>query len=508
MVTLRKLVERVGAESIQGSLERPIAGIACQAAKIRPGMAFVAVPDSEVEPVESFYTALDRGASVVFCEPNRFSPRKATKIEVGDIRAALADLAAAWHRYPSQKLQVVGIAGDHPINPFLAQMIRRLLEAAGLKTGLISSMRQEIGERILIPAFKPLECLEIQDMLAQMVQAGVAACVVEMDLLGVARQSYRHVDFDHLIHHGDHPHVSPLHSVDYSAWKHEPSAEHLGLNLKPKGRQWFLQFQPNGQAGGNFDIEVRLAGEDLVEAGAVRSRFRRWGTHAHLVTSSYGVWEAELPLVGRSNLALVTAALAVGDVLDLPSPPIISALDRLTPVPGYRQNVNLGRPFLVMADRAGSPLRLREVLRELLELKSRRVILVAGGDGGRDLPWRTMLGRIAAEHSHYTVLTTDNPGWDPPERIAAEIGQGLLEIRQDGIVIELDRRRAIQKAIRLAKPGDVVLIAGRGPDSFQQRGDTVAPFDDVRYALGCLKELGAAKNTGPNPRMHRLAVEV
>ena len=491
MVKIKQLVSQVRAQCIEGSLDRSVQGIAYDARQVRPGMAFVAVPNGDGEILESFYTALDRGASVIVCEPNLLHSRSATKIQVGDARAVLAALAAAWHGHPSRRLNVIGIAGDHPLNGAFAALTRQFLEAAGMRTGLISSWRTELGERILPAGLQPLEALEVQQMLAGMVQGGCVACVIEMDMLAIARQSYSEVHFHQMIYHVARPGTTPR-SKNGALGKRIRQARLTALTggLNALNKVWQLESDTGAWPGSAQLPEVRLSRSDEQQLRFRTSRLElhRSGSNVQFSVPG-GTFDAELKLVGRSNVTQALSAMAVASCLGMTRVQMSHAMQQLQPAVGFRQVINRGNPFLVVVDSAATPVALKDVLIDLQEICAGKIILVTGGEGGADPAWRRLMGCVAAEHSHYTVVTSNNPGRESPETIASEVCQGFLKKRQRGFHLELQRELAIGDAIALAQPGDVVLITGKGPATFQHQGAAMIPFDDAQRAQEALESL-------------------
>ena len=197
-----------------------------------------------------------------------------------------------------------------------------------------------------------------------------------------------------------------------------------------------------------------------------------------------------LPLIGRHNVYNALAAVGAGLFLKVGLPPIQSALNSMKPVPGRLEAIALSQPFGVFVDYAHTDDALRNVLATLREITSGRLLLAFGCGGNRDAGKRAKMGSVAATVANFTIITSDNPRRESPEKIAAAVEEGFRTVRQDGYRIELDRRRAIDEILRAANPGDTVLIAGKGHETYQEFEDTVIPFDDRLYARETLESLG------------------
>jgi UDP-N-acetylmuramoyl-L-alanyl-D-glutamate--2,6-diaminopimelate ligase len=197
-----------------------------------------------------------------------------------------------------------------------------------------------------------------------------------------------------------------------------------------------------------------------------------------------------LPLIGRHNIYNALAATGAGLALKVGVPEIQKALNSMAPVPGRLEQVALGRRFGVFVDYAHTEDALRNVLDTLREITTGRLLLAFGCGGSRDTGKRAKMGKVAAELADFTIITSDNPRKESPEKIAAQIEEGFRSVRTKGFRVELDRRKAIDDIIRLAKPGDVVLLAGKGHETYQEFEDTVVPFDDCVHARESLESLG------------------
>jgi UDP-N-acetylmuramoyl-L-alanyl-D-glutamate--2,6-diaminopimelate ligase len=204
-------------------------------------------------------------------------------------------------------------------------------------------------------------------------------------------------------------------------------------------------------------------------------------------------FNCRLPLIGRHNVYNALAAVGAGLALKLEVPAIQSALNGMQAVPGRLERIAMKQPFGVYVDYAHTDDALQNVLTTLRELTKGRVLLAFGCGGNRDAGKRPKMGKVAAELADYTVITSDNPRKESAAAIAAQIEEGFLAVRKDGHRVELDRQRAIEELIGMAQPGDVVLIAGKGHETYQEFEDTVVPFDDRVHAQEALEKLGYGK---------------
>ncbi len=495
---LKALVQQLPAARVEGPLEREIVGVAYDSRRVTPGMLFVAVPGLGVDGHEFIASAVERGAAAIVCERNGLVSQRATTIRVADARDALARVAAAFYEHPSARIKVIGITGTSG-KTMVAFLLKQVLEAAGWPTGLISSVRYEVGERVIPAQRTTPEALEIQQMLAGMVRAGCRACVLEVSSHALDQRRVAAVEFDAAVF----TNLTPDH-LDY----------HPGMEAYFAAKQrLFTALQAGTKRGGaiiNIDdaygqrLAAGLAPEVLLtyglgEGARVRATGMRVGREAtEMTVEGPGVrFDCQVPLIGRHNVYNALAAVGASLVLGVPAWAIQTALGAVQPVPGRLEPIVLGQPFGVLVDYAHTEDSLRHVLATLREITPGRLLLTFGCGGTRDTGKRRRMGAVAAALADTTIITTDNPRKEPPEAIATEIAAGYHAVRGEACAIELDRRRAIDALIRLARPGDTVLLAGKGHETYQEFQDTVVPFDDRVYARETLRTLGFSQGEAP-----------
>jgi UDP-N-acetylmuramoyl-L-alanyl-D-glutamate--2,6-diaminopimelate ligase len=228
------------------------------------------------------------------------------------------------------------------------------------------------------------------------------------------------------------------------------------------------------------------------EAAKVRATQIRLGKDAteFVVETPQEKFPCRLPLIGRHNVYNALAAVGAGLLLKVGLPPIQTALNSMKSVPGRLEAIALGQPFGVFVDYAHTDDALRNVLMTLREITSGRLLLAFGCGGNRDAGKRAKMGQVAARLANFTIITSDNPRLEAPDKIAAAVEEGFRAVRRDGFRVELDRRRAIDEILHSANPGDTVLIAGKGHETYQEFEDTVIPFDDRICARETLETLG------------------
>src|SRR5437016_2901620 len=453
-------------------------------------MVFVAIPGQKTDGHGFISSAVDRGAMAVVCEQDGFVSQRATKIKVADAREALARAAAAFYQHPAKKLRVIGVTGTNG-KTTVAFMVSRIREAAGLLCGMTGTVPYETGERVL-PAHRTTpEALDIQQMMAQMLRADCQACVMEGSSHALEQKRICAVEFDvaiftnltqdHLDYHGT--------MENYFTAKKRLFAT-LEQGTKSAGAIVNIDDPFGARLSKETNIEALLT-YGLTEVAKLRATQIRLGKDATqmVVETPLEKFPCRLPLIGRHNVYNALAAIGAGLLLKVGLPPIQAALRSMKTVPGRLEAIALGQPFGVFVDYAHTDDALRNVLTTLREITPGRLLLAFGCGGNRDPGKRPKMGIVAAMLANFTIITSDNPRREAPEKIAAAVEEGFRTVRRDGFRVELDRRRAIDEILRSANPGDTVLIAGKGHETYQEFEDTVIPFDDRIYVRESLETL-------------------
>lgn len=496
---LRELIKALNPRSVSGQLDCKVSGIAFNSRYVLPGYIFVALKGQNTDGHNFVSDAIERGAVAVVCERNGLNSARAAKIVVDDTREALAKLSAAFYKNPSSRLKVVGVTGTNG-KTTVAFMIKSIFEAAGIPTGLIGTVRYEIGERV-IPAWRTTpESLDLQYMLNQMSEQGCKACVMEVSSHALEQKRVLGIEFDaavftnltqdHLDYHKDMENYYAAKRKLFKAIQ-SPSKKSIAvINIDDiYGERLYKE----------TDLAVKcsygMKGEATIRASDVKMTQKGADFTVNYNESKF---ECHLPLIGRHNIYNALAAVGVAIAFNIPVNIIKRALSKMQPVPGRLEKIELGQPFNVIVDYAHTDDALKNVLTSLRELTSGRLLLTFGCGGSRDTSKRFKMGAVAAKLADYTIITTDNPRKESPQKIAAQIVEGYVAQRSDGFEVELDRKRAINAIISMAKPGDTVLIAGKGHETYQEFEDTTVPFDDRIYASAALESLGYTHNSTAN----------
>lgn len=455
-------------------------------------MLFVALDGLTTDGHDFIPLAIDRGAAAVVCARNGFVAGGATAVRVENTRGALATIASEFYGHPSKSLKMVGITGTNG-KTSVSFILKHLLESAEISTGLIGTIRYEIGER-MIPAWRTTpESAETQNLMGQMVKAGCSSCVMEASSHAIDQGRVSEVEFNTVIFTnltGDH--------LDY----HKDMDSYLACKKK------LFTGEAQGARPDYSIINIDDESGCKLNAASVAHKKYTYGIEnkealvraEDIVMDSHGSTyslcyeqqceQVTVPLVGRYNVYNVLASVAGALTMGITWEQILKALPNTPSVPGRLEPVVAGQPFQVLVDYAHTDDALRNVLTTLKETVKGRTILVFGCGGSRDSSKRMRMGAVAADLADLTYITNDNPRKENPDSIAAQIAAGFCDAGGERLKVELERERAIEIAIGEAKEGDVVLIAGKGHETYQEYADTVIPFDDRDCALECLESLG------------------
>jgi UDP-N-acetylmuramoyl-L-alanyl-D-glutamate--2,6-diaminopimelate ligase len=472
--------------ALKGSLDRPISGLVMDSRRVVPGALFFALPGLRADGASFIDEAVSRGAvAVVTGRMPLSTPAKVTFIQVADPRAMLAQVAQRYYKFPDRDLQVVGVTGTNG-KTTVSHLVRHLL-GGDQPVGLLGTISYDLGART-VPSFKTTpEAVDIHGMLAQMRDAGCRQAVMEVSSHGIDQQRVKGLHFaaavftnltrDHLDYHQTIEQYFEVKTRLFTgAIGTTPKVAVVNLD-DPYGRQ-LLERLPAGVT----TISYGEAPAAQVRAEQVQLGFK--GTSFRLVWPG-GAMNLESPLIGRYNVSNLLAAIATAVGLGRDPEVFLRRLRTFSGVPGRMERVDEGQPFNVLVDYAHTDDALRNALAMLRPVTPGRLLVVFGCGGNRDRAKRALMVRAVQEQADFAFATADNPRREALEQIFADMRQGVTA--PEKLTWIDDRRRAISLALDVAKPGDCLLIAGKGHESYQEFADTVVPFDDrqvVRELIG------------------------
>jgi len=485
---LKTLAAAIPVRQVIGKLDRPVESIAYDSRRVQKNGLFVAMRGESRDGHEFIGQAIEKGASVIVAEREEKHSR-ATCLVVENARNALADLSATFYGLPAQRLKLAAVTGTNG-KTTITFLIKHICEKAGLRCGLIGTVRYEIGERVLPASRTTPESLDLQELLAQIVNAGCRAAAMEVSSHALAQDRTRGLEWnvavftnltqDHLDFHGTmesyfESKLKLFTQLGRQQKKRKPVAV---VNIDDRYGEQLLQRIGKKVAVITYGMGVRAdfrASNYRVEFGGTSYQLDARG-------KSYLV---RVPLIGRFNVLNSVAALAAANALGVDLREAVLSLGKSSQVPGRLELVPAKRQFQVFVDYAHTPDALRNVLKTLRELGPNRLIVVFGCGGDRDRKKRPLMGEIADRHADYAILTSDNPRKEDPNSIITEIEKGFRSTHYEKLV---DRAEAIGRAIALVQPRDIVLIAGKGHENYQEFADHTVPFDDIQVARRAIED--------------------
>ncbi len=473
---------------VLGAGEERIAGVSYDSRSVAPGDLFFCVPGATTDGHRFAAAAVGQGAAAL-CVQQR-QPLEVPQLVVSDVRRAMGRIAAGFFGSPAQRLRILGVTGTNG-KTTTAFLLESILRAAGNTTGLIGTIETRVGDRVKSGVRTTPESLDLQRLFAEMVANGVTHVAMEVtshalvlhrvegvvfEAAGFTNLSQDHLDF--------HAHMEDYFQAKRSLFVPE-RCERGAVNIDDDhGRRLISAAEvPTIGFGMSTDAEVRAEGVEFEPTG---SRFK--------VQTPLGGIDVKTRLIGGFNVSNCLAATAVALQAGLEPAAIEEGLRSLSGVPGRFEAIDSGQPFAVVVDYGHTPDSLDNVLRAARGVtRDGRVICVFGCGGDRDRGKRPLMGAVAAQLADVVVVTSDNPRSEDPHAIIDQVVEGVIAHPPQGpAVVTVDRVEAIAASLQAARPGDVVVIAGKGHETGQQFADRTIPFDDREVARRALSDLGWA----------------
>lgn len=492
--TLADLASVLPSAIFSGSPSIPVTGIQYDSRRVTPGTLFVALVGGYFDGHDFAQGAIERGAAALLVE--RRLDLDVPQIVVSDSRAALAPVAATFYRDPSHEIPVIGITGTDG-KTTTSYLVESIFAAARRTTGVMGTVGIRIGDRLLDSDTRQTtpESLDVQRHLRTMVDEGVDTAILEatshgldlhrLDAVRFTTGVVTNITHEHLEHHKTIPAYRRAKAILF-----ERIGESRGaavVNLDDEGAREMipyasparlLTYSTEGQAADITarDIQLSVDGSSFELGFGGRS------------------CSVRTPMVGRFNVANCLAAIGAAVANDISLEICISALNNTQQIPGRMESIRSGQPFSVVVDYAHTPESIEKVLTLLRRLNgNRRLIIVMGSAGERDVDKRAIQGSVAARIADYSVFTTEDPRFEDAESIIRQIADGATSVGAvEGASFRciVDRREAIRHAFQSAQDGDCVLLAGKGHERSIIWGHEKRPWDEAGTARELLFELG------------------
>lgn len=483
---LKTLLGAIPVREIIGPADRAVESIAYDSRRVQRDGLFVALRGEKSDGHDFIGQAIEKGATVIIAERAdnpAATGRAVTRVVVENTRTAMADLSARFYNYPARKLKLAGITGTNG-KTTTTFLIKHICERAGTRCGLLGTVRYEIGERVLPAVRTTPESLDLQELLAQMRDAGCKAAAMEVSSIALAQERARDLEFDvtvftnltqdHLDYHGT--------MENYFQAKVKLFEQ---LSRQEKKRKTVAVVNIDDRYGQKLIAKIDTKVSVVTFGTGIKADFRTSNYRMEFGGTSYQLdargksYLVRVPLIGRFNVANSVAALAAANALGIGLREAVLSLGKSPQVPGRLEMVPAKRQFQVFVDYAHTPDALLNVLKTLRELDPRRLVVVFGCGGDRDREKRPMMGAIADQNSDFAIITSDNPRKEDPDKIISDIEKGFRGNHFEKIN---DRATAISRAVEMAQARDIVLIAGKGHENYQEFADHTVPFEDIQVA--------------------------
>ena len=538
-----RLKEFLGAGEVDeagGDMDQAVTGLSYDSRRVKKGHIFFAVPGERLDGHEFAAQALEQGAAAVVMERRVSLPQSATWIRVRNVRRTMGMWSALFFASPSRRMVLVGITGTNG-KTTVSYLLESIFSAAGMAPGVIGTINYRYQGRILAAPHTTPESVDLQALLAEMVEADVKSVAMEVSSHALEMERVRGIEFDaalftnltrdHLDFHMD--------MERYFSAKSRLFTDYLGASAK---QNKFAVIHGGDPRGRELLDKVRELGFEVMSYG----RGREWDVHPlefegdldglrGKIRVKDQVVDFSSRLIGPANLENILGAVGVGFALGLSKSAISEGIARLESVPGRLEKIQSKLGISVLVDYAHTPDALERVIGAMRPLARGQLIVLFGCGGDRDRGKRSLMGEIAGRLSDLVVLTSDNPRTEEPLAILEEIEDGVRKtgrkkfqisdfrsqienrstvldpersdrreahdrspksqiqnpILERGYFVERDRRTAIRLALRLARSGDLVLIAGKGHEDYQILGAKRIHFDDREVAREELERLSS-----------------
>lgn len=471
-------------------LDQEVTGLTLDSRKIKSGQLFIAIKGAEADGRQYIANAIANGAVAILAEAKTpsesiYLENNVPVIPLHQLSEKLGFIAAKFYDYPSRKMRMIGVTGTSgktSCTHFLAQALQLLEIPCGIIGTLGNGFYGALGEVGLTTP----DAITLQETLHQLQEQGAKAIAMEVSSHSIQQGRINGIEFDlgiftnlsqdHLDYHGD---METYAGVKRHFLADFPTNQLIINTDDAYGRKWVSELIEKKPI---FAYGIKKF-SDVPSVFADHIQLSLSGIKA-TIHSPWGKGTLNVPLIGAFNLSNVLAVFTALHSFDVSTHQILNVLAKINSVPGRMQTLGGDHQPLVVVDYAHKPDALLKVLQILRQVTKGRLICVFGCGGDRDKGKRPLMAKIAEEGADTVIVTNDNPRHESPEMILADILAGFKS--KDGILVELDRAKAIEKSIQLAGASDCILIAGKGAEHYQQIGEDKLPFDDVETVRSAL----------------------
>ena len=485
---LTKLLESLEYKVVRGSDQIEVTELINDSRKVSEGSVFVCISGAVSDGHSYVAEVAEKGAAAVVVEKDVEAPEGLTVIRVEDTRYALALMSASYFDYPAEKLKVIGITGTKG-KTTTTYMVKSILEEVGHKVGLIGTIEALIGDRAIPASNTTPESYTIQNYFAQMVEAGCDSVVMEVSSQGLMLHRTAGIPFEiGIFTNLGEDHIGPNEHKDFEDYKRCKGLlfKQCRIGIGNMDDQWFADVFRGATCRVEtfgFSEKADLRAVDVEHI----SRPGYLGVKYHV--TGLMDFDVEIDIPGEFSVYNSLTAIAVCRHFDVPVEKIQKAL-KVAKVKGRIEMVKVSDEFTLMIDYAHNAMSLESLLRTLRDYEPGRIVTVFGCGGNRSRTRRYEMGEVSGRLSDFTIITSDNPRFEEPQAIIDDIITGIK--KTDGKYIDIcDRKEAIRYAIRHGQPGDVIILAGKGHETYQEIRGVKYDMDDrvlIREVLEEMKE--------------------
>lgn len=483
---LAQLLERLEYEALTGSSDIEITTLINDSRKVEKGSVFVCITGAVSDGHSYVQEVYEKGAAAVIVEKDVEAPKGLTVIRVSDTRYALALMSAAYFDYPAEKLKIIGITGTKG-KTTTTYMVRSILEGVGHKVGLIGTIEAIIGDKTIPANNTTPESYTIQQYFAQMVEAGCDSVVMEVSSQGLMLHRTAGIPFEiGIFTNLGEDHIGPNEHKDFEDYKRCKGLlfKQCKTGIANVDDPWYEDVFKEATCktetfGFNENADLRAVNvEHISKPGYLGVKYHVAGLMD---------FDVEIDIPGEFSVYNSLTAIAVCRHFQVPEENIKSAL-KAAKVKGRIEMVKVSDDFTLMIDYAHNAMSLESLLHTLRDYRPERIVTVFGCGGNRSKTRRYEMGEVAGRLSDFTIITSDNPRFEEPQAIIDDIIVGME--RTDGAYISIcDRKEAIKYAIANGKPGDVIILAGKGHETYQEIKGVKYDMDERVLIQEVLEEL-------------------
>ena len=475
MRLLKDILYKAGAVELHGSTNLAILSLTSDSRKVEKNSLFVAVKGINSDGHNFIEMALEKDAIAIVCEtlPEKLKD-KVTYVIVQNSTKALGILAANFYDNPSSNLKLVGVTGTNG-KTTVATLLHQLYSSLGYTSGLISTVRNIIADKIVEATHTTPDPVQLQKLLSDMVKAGCSHCFMEVSSHAVHQHRIAGITFQG----GIFTNITRDHLDYHKTFENYFDAKQQFFNLLPENAFCLVNIDdPNGEAMSE-NSKAKIQSYALSQASDFRCKIMEKDFSGMLLRiDDKEVWT---PLIGNFNAYNLTAVYAAAILLGQEKVRVLTALSKLRSVEGRFEYLKSQNNVTAIVDYAHTPDALLNVLNTIKEIRTgnEQLITIVGCGGDRDAGKRPEMARIATEFSNRVILTSDNPRSEDPEEVIKQMKAGIEPVHVKKTLSITSRKEAIRTASALAQTGDIILIAGKGHEKYQEINGVKHPFDDL-----------------------------